>query len=403
MPPKNTARGRLRLASIRSSTENQRSPLGRVNPILTRGASVLSQDEINDKQDHNDEENTADMEHALSDGLRDNLSDVLGYNPSEPEPTTQSDIASMRKMMEEQREMLNNAIQQNTQLCVQNAEVMEANREYYRESTRLEATKTKIFHMTHPELYCGGETELENFLETLQSNFQSHAHLFPHGDPDKVKYAASLLSTWNNHPDRAQRQTQMTDPVEWIRNLRRASDPCLEDFEASSEEKQKMSGDKDRKLNAAMKCMTDFLQGVNEPVRVYANPIKANWGAAGWLPQDTKNLYEIAWSGLRPRLKSNIKLLTPKNGRFDSMEELFDRAADSEVKPDGKKPQPQQPQQHQRQAGESSSQQGGKKHNFRRSISQPAEAPKPDKSKSDKDDARTPAPWVSPELYETRK
>jgi len=85
------------------------------------------------------------------------------------------------------------------------------------------------------------------------------------------------------------------------------------------------------------------------------------------------------------------------------MEEHFDRAANSEVKPDGKKPQPQQPQQQQRQSGESSSQQRGKKLNFRPSISEPAEALKPDKSKSDKDDKRTPAPWVSPELYETRK
>jgi hypothetical protein len=40
----------------------------------------------------------------------------------------------MQKAMEEQREMLNNAIQQNTQLCVQNAELMEANREHRRES-----------------------------------------------------------------------------------------------------------------------------------------------------------------------------------------------------------------------------------------------------------------------------
>ena len=147
MPPKKAARGQLRLASIRSSTENLRSPLGRVTPILTRGASVLPEDEIHDEDDHDDEENTADMEDTLSDGLGDNL--------SEPEPTMQSEIASMRKMMEEQREMLNNAIQQNTQLCVQNAELMEANREYRRESILPETTKTKIFDMTHPERYCG--------------------------------------------------------------------------------------------------------------------------------------------------------------------------------------------------------------------------------------------------------
>ena len=89
---------------------------------------------MHDENDHNDEENTADMEDDLTDGLGDNLSDILGDNPSEPKPTTQSEIASMRKMMEEQREMLNNAIQQNTQLCVQNAELIEGNREYCRQS-----------------------------------------------------------------------------------------------------------------------------------------------------------------------------------------------------------------------------------------------------------------------------
>jgi hypothetical protein len=48
---------------------------------------------------------------------------------------------------------------------------------------------------------------------------------------------------------------------------------------------------------------------------------------------------------------SKIMLLTPKNEIFDSMEELFDRATDSEVEPDGTKPQPKQPQQLQRQSG----------------------------------------------------
>jgi len=151
MPPKNAARGQLRLARIRSSTENLWLPLGRVTPILSLGASVLPEHEIHDEDNHDDEENTADMEDALSDVLGDNLSDVLGDNPSEPEPTTRSEIASTRKMVEEQREILNNAIQQNTQLCVQNAELMEANREYRRESIRPEAMNTKIFDMTQPE------------------------------------------------------------------------------------------------------------------------------------------------------------------------------------------------------------------------------------------------------------
>ena len=196
----------------------------------------------------------------------------------------------------------------------------------------------KIFDMTNPEWYCSGVTELDNSLNALQSNFQSRVHVFPHRDPETVKYAATLLSTWNNHPDPAQRQTQITDPVDWLRDLQRDWDPCLEDFEAISEAMHKMYGDRNQKLDAAMKCMTDFLQGANGLVRICANWIKGNSRAAGWLTQDNKNLYEIAWSELPTGLKSKIKPLIPKNRRFDSMEECFERAADSEVKPDGKNP-----------------------------------------------------------------
>jgi hypothetical protein len=128
----------------------------------------------------------------------------------------------------------------------------------------------------------------------------------------------------------------MTDLVEWLLNHQRDSDSCLEDFEACTEEMQRMFGDTDRILNAVLQFMTDFLNGANELVRVYANQIKANWRSAGWLPQDDKNLYEIAWSGLLPELKSKIKPFSPHNGSLDSMEELFDPAADSEVKPAGR-------------------------------------------------------------------
>jgi len=296
--------------------------------------------------------------------------------------------------------MLNNAIQQNTQLCVQNAKQMVANREYRRESIQPVAMKTKIFEMTHPEWYCGRAKVLDIFLDTIRSNFQSHAQLFPHGDPDTVKYTVRHLSTWNNHLNPAQRQTQMTNPVEWLRDLWRHSDPCLEVVEAFWEEMHNMYGDKDGKLKTAMKCMTEFLKGANEPVRVYTNQIKANWRAARWLQQDNKYHYEIAWSRLQAGLKSKIKPLTPKIGKFDSMEELFDCAANSEVKLDGKTPQLQQPHQQQKQSGESS-QQYGTKCNFRPSISEPAEVPKPDKSKADNNDKRTPAQWHSPELYTT--
>jgi len=81
---------------------------------------VLQEDEIYDESDRHDDEHNADREDDLSDGLSDNLSDSLGddltdglgnnlsdrlgNNLSEPEPITQSEIAAMQMMMEEQRE-----------------------------------------------------------------------------------------------------------------------------------------------------------------------------------------------------------------------------------------------------------------------------------------------------------
>jgi hypothetical protein len=54
---------------------------------------VLQEDEIYDESDRHDDKITADRE--------DDLSDCLGDNPSAPEPTMQSEIATMRKMREE--------------------------------------------------------------------------------------------------------------------------------------------------------------------------------------------------------------------------------------------------------------------------------------------------------------
>jgi hypothetical protein len=92
-------------------------------------------------------------------------------------------------------------------------------------------------------------------IETLRSNFASHKHLFPRGDPDQVKYAVSFLDTLNNHPDMTQRQMENTDPAEWDSDLREAKDPCLDDLELFVNKLQKMYVDKDRRLNSATKSM----------------------------------------------------------------------------------------------------------------------------------------------------
>jgi hypothetical protein len=276
--------------------------------------------------------------------------------------------------------------------------------------------QSKIFKMVDPLRYCGGAKKLDKFLETLRSNFASHKHLFPRGDPDQVKYAVSFLDTWNNHPDTTQRQTENTDPSEWASDLREAKDPCLENFELFANELQKMYGDKDRRLNSATKAMQEYQQLPNESVRIYANRLKANWRRAGWsLITHEVVLYDMAWAGLRHALKTKVRpWISSGKDRFDTLDQLFDCAAASEFKPDDKKPGGQQ--QQQRQAGES--QKGGdKKRNFRPSISEPAENTsgnsnnsggnsKSGKSNKPSGGSRanlSPAPWLSKEAYESRK
>jgi hypothetical protein len=46
--------------------------------------------------------------------------------------------------------------------------------------------QSKISKMVDPLRYCGRAKELDKFLETFRSNFASHKHLFPRGDPDEV-------------------------------------------------------------------------------------------------------------------------------------------------------------------------------------------------------------------------
>jgi len=91
----------------------------------------------------------------------------------------------------------------------------------------------------------------------------------------------------------------MTDPLEWLRDLHKDSDHSLEDLEAFSEKMQKMYGNSDQKLNTAMYCMTDFLQGANEVVSVYTNRMKVISREVGWFLQADQNIYEIPLSRLQ--------------------------------------------------------------------------------------------------------
>jgi hypothetical protein len=72
----------------------------------------------------------------------------------------------------------------------------------------------------------------------------------------------------------------------------------------------------------------------DENIRAYANRLRRNWREAGWdEEQHNIMLYDMIWAGLKPYLHPNLRPLTKANGRFDSIDELFDTAADVETPP----------------------------------------------------------------------
>ena len=56
-----------------------------------------------------------------------------------------------------------------------------------RATHRTVGPRPNIYNMVDPVRFCGGATELAQFLNALRWNFNSHGHLFPCGEPDHVK------------------------------------------------------------------------------------------------------------------------------------------------------------------------------------------------------------------------
>jgi len=117
--------------------------------------------------------------------------------------------------------------------------------------------QSKNFQMVEPLRDCGRAKELDKVLETLQSIFASHKHLFPRGDPNQVRYAVTVLETWDNHPDPTQRQTENSDPSKWASDQRESKDLCLDNFKLFTIELQKMYRDKEMSVNSATKVMQE--------------------------------------------------------------------------------------------------------------------------------------------------
>ena len=129
----------------------------------------------------------------------------------------------------------------------------------------------------------------------------------------------------------------MTNPDEWGTSLVTVSSPYLVSFQLFEAEIRRTYGDKNRRLNTAIKTAGEYLQGYanqNETVQSYANRIRTNWHDAGW--DETTHapiLYDLAWAGLRPHIRARIRpFASEASGKFESIDQLFDKAVGAESK-----------------------------------------------------------------------
>jgi len=262
------------------------------------------------------------------------------------------------------------------------------------------------FKMAQPKRDSGGARELETYLGLLRMNFRTHTQPF-HDDTEKVQYALHHLGGWAYHTQRNMQNTTMIDPITLGQDLQQNNSPCLNNLDLFVAEIQKMYGDMDRRHNVARKSFYDFPPGyynADENVRAYANRLRRNWREAEWDEvQFQPMLYDMVWAGLKADLLPKLKPFTKENGKFNSIDELFEPAADVETEPEKYNKQQQQT------PGESS-RLGGKKRNFRRSISEtkdlpknPAKPDKPDKPSRGGGRDLPLSPWVTGEVYASRK
>jgi hypothetical protein len=209
----------------------------------------------------------------------------------------------------------------------------------------------------------------------------------------------------------------MTETLEWAGDLSAESGASLQDFDLFSQEVAKDYEDKNRRRVAVITLMQEYIQLPQEKVRAYANRVKADWRQAGWnLKKHEEVLYDSAWVGLRNSLKNKVGRMTPACSRFDTLDELFDKAAASEVTHvENNNPQQQQQQQQQQQKQPTDSFSKGGNRGYRPSISKPTDTTSGGKSgqlgtnkhgKSGgggQSSGLPPAPWVSMEMFEIRR
>jgi len=260
------------------------------------------------------------------------------------------------------------------------------------------------YKMVNPTLYCGGVKELDLFLAELRCNFESHAHLFPRGGRDHVLYALKFLGTRARHTDPNRRQTKMMDPITWGYSLFRSDHPCMNDFSLFEKQIIRSYGDMDRRLNAGTRSMHERMQGPDETVREYECRIRTNWRDSEWIKHETEEdehaLYTLAWFGLREEVKRRVKVFTTgSDGRFKSIDEMFDIAAYVQAHPSEFEDAWEEEEEY-----ESHSNEPQKGKNKRNSTPlSPKVSAQASKNGGSSTSTLPPAPWVSSKIYDIRK
>ena len=189
--------------------------------------------------------------------------------------------------------------------------------------TKHRRPKTKYLQDRSPVQYCSGAKRLDQCLDTLHSNIDSHSDHFQCCRPDQVNYVIALLYAWSNHHNWALRQTAMSDPSEWAGDWSVHSGPCLQGFDLGKQEMAKAYWDKNWHRVAVIMPMQEYIQHRQGSVRAYANRVKANWRQAGWNLQKHEDvLYDIGWAGIRNSLKNKVGPMTPDCGQFDTFDEF---------------------------------------------------------------------------------
>jgi len=198
MPPKKFTRTQLRIAVIHDSDDTLQTAASigeRATPAVLPEAEIDDDDDLDDDlRDQGDEEGPIDND--------------IGDLRSQITDEDRLDVATLNRLMLEM--LFENQAQWKAEQKLERErmaatrERMAAKRDQWaaKRAKRAERSITdprpNIYKMVDPVRYCGGAKELDRFLNTLRSNFNSHGHPFPRGGPDHVKYAISQEQSWSD-------------------------------------------------------------------------------------------------------------------------------------------------------------------------------------------------------------